>query len=196
MITNTLSDNKSRLPEFFDCNQLQLYANSQNDCWAGNRGAVRPAAAKTGTTTDFRDNWTVGYTTDFVMGVWAGNDNNAPMIDVTGVQGAAPIWHEAMLVAEARRPIRDFANPGGLERATVTYPDGVRTTDWFLPGTVPSFTQFNNDGFTQPVVDQTPTPKNTKGNNRRSAAPYCPGNFTFVFAPPSNNGRSANSSWW
>src|SRR5581483_3634625 len=84
MMTNVLSDNASRTPEFFDCNVLQLYANPQQDCWYGNRGTVRPAAAKTGTTNDFRDNWTIGYTTDYVMGVWAGNDDNSPMIDVTG----------------------------------------------------------------------------------------------------------------
>src|SRR6266566_2653001 len=70
MMTNVLSDNTDRIPEFYDCNVLQLYANSQQDCWNGNRGVVRPAAAKTGTTNDFRDNWTVGYTTDYVMGVW------------------------------------------------------------------------------------------------------------------------------
>ena len=108
MMTNVLSDNTSRLPEFYDCNVLQLYANSQADCWYGNRGTVRPAAAKTGTTNDFRDNWTVGYTTDYVMGVWAGNDDNTPMVDVTGVQGAAPIWHDSMLQAEVWTPHQRF----------------------------------------------------------------------------------------
>src|SRR5256886_5063657 len=141
MMTNVLSDNSSRIPEFYDCNVLQLYAHSQQDCWNGNRGTVRPAAAKTGTTQNFRDNWTVGYTTDYVMGVWAGNDDNSPMYDVTGVMGAAPIWHDSMLLAEQGHPIRDFTNPGGLEQATVTYADGVKTTDWFLPGTVPASVQ-------------------------------------------------------
>lgn len=206
MVTNVLSDNQSRLPEFFDCNQLQLYANSQQDCWAGDRGAVRPAAAKTGTTTDFRDNWTMGYTTDYVMGVWAGNDDNTPMIDVTGVQGAAPIWHEAMLVAEAGRPIRDFAYPGGLQRATVTYADGVRTTDWFMPGTVPDFNQFNgdninngNNGDILPITNPTPAPGDKNNNNDRrrgSTNAYCPSDFTFAFAPPSNNAHSENAGWW
>ncbi len=52
MMTNVLSDNASRTPEFLDCNVLQLYSNSQQDCWQGNRGVIRPAAAKTGTTSD------------------------------------------------------------------------------------------------------------------------------------------------
>src|SRR5258707_11351456 len=124
MMTNVLSDNTDRTPEFFDCNALQLYANSQQDCRNGKRGAVRPAAAKTGTTNDFRDNWTVGYTTDYVMGVWVGNDDNSPMINMSGISGAAPIWHDAMLLAEQGHAIQDFVDPAGLGHATVTNSDG------------------------------------------------------------------------
>nr|HET6900900.1 transglycosylase domain-containing protein [Ktedonobacteraceae bacterium] len=200
MMTSVLSDNASRIPEFFDCNVLQLYANSQNDCWNGNRGVVRPAAAKTGTTQNFRDNWTVGYTSDYVMGVWAGNDNNTPMINVTGVQGAAPIWHDSMLVAEQGHPIRDFVNPGGLQRATVTYADGVTSTDWFLPGTVPTSvtatptptasvpttTPTTGTPTTTPIV--TPTENPTGGTlTEATAHPYCPSSYSFSFNPPTTN---------
>ena len=132
MMTNVLSDNKSRLYEFFDCNVLQLYSNTRQQCYAGNRGIVRPAAAKTGTSSDFKDNWTVGYTTDYVMGVWAGNNDNSPMVNVTGVDGAAPIWHDSLLLAEQGRPITDFSNPGGVVLKTVHYPQGITTTDWYL----------------------------------------------------------------
>jgi penicillin-binding protein 1A len=131
MITNVLSDNTSRLYEFFDCNVLQLYSNTKEQCLQGNRGIVRPAAAKTGTSNDFKDNWTVGYTTDYVMGVWAGNNDDSPMFNVTGVDGAAPIWHDSMLLAEQGRPITNFANPGGVVYKTVPYP-GITTTDWYL----------------------------------------------------------------
>ncbi|MEO8971074.1 MAG: transglycosylase domain-containing protein [Ktedonobacteraceae bacterium] len=198
MMTSVLSDNSSRTPEFYDCNVLQLYANSQQQCYEGNRGAVRPAAAKTGTTTDFRDNWTVGYTTDFVMGVWAGNDDNTPMVNVTGVQGAAPIWHDSMLLAEQGHPIHDFAYPGGLQRATVTYPDGVTTTDWFLPGTVPSFTAqptpaptSENTPSTTPTTSPTPTPPPP---SQATVQPYCPSSYSFSFNPPANDG--AGNGWW
>ena len=201
MMTNVLSDNTSRIPEFFDCNVLQLYSNSQSDCWNGNRGVVRPAAAKTGTTQNFRDNWTVGYTTDYVMGVWAGNDNNTPMIDVTGVQGAAPIWHDSMLVAEQGHPIRNFVNPGGLQRATVTYPDGVTTTDWFLPGTVPTFdtTISTPTASSTSPTDSTPTPGTptpTPGGNSSpvTAHPYCPNDYSFAFNPPAST--TPANGWW
>ena len=184
MMTSVLSDNTSRTPEFFDCNVLQLYANSQQDCYNGNRGAVRPAAAKTGTTQDFRDNWTVGYTTDYVMGVWAGNDDNSPMFNVTGVQGAAPIWHDAMLLAEQGHPIQNFQNPGGLQQATVTYPDGVTSTDWFLPGTVPDH------------AGQTPTSDPGQDNQpATSTTPYC-STFSYAFQPPAASGIPSSGAWW
>jgi membrane peptidoglycan carboxypeptidase len=193
MMTNVLSDNTDRIPEFGNCNVLQLYANSQQSCWNGNRGAVRPAAAKTGTTNDFRDNWTVGYTTDYVMGVWAGNDDNSPMIDVSGIDGAAPIWHDSMLLAERGHPIQDFVNPGGLKRATVTYPDGVQTTDWFLPGTVPTF----NETSTPPTDDgDTSTPQSAGNASEPLPAPYCPASYSFGFAPPSDAVTPPDGGWW
>lgn len=201
MMTSVLSDNSSRIPEFYDCNVLQLYANSQQQCYEGNRGVVRPAAAKTGTTNDFRDNWTVGYTTDFVMGVWAGNDDNTPMVNVTGVQGAAPIWHDSMVLAEQGHPIHDFAYPGGLQRATVTYPDGVTTTDWFLPGTVPSFAAQPTPAPTGkstpsatptgPTTSPTPTPPPP---SQATVQPYCPSSYSFAFNPPTTGG--AGNGWW
>jgi membrane peptidoglycan carboxypeptidase len=201
MMTNVLSDNTSRIPEFFDCNVLQLYSNSQTACYNGNRGQVRPAAVKTGTTQNFRDNWTVGYTTDYVMGVWAGNDDNTPMDQVTGVMGAAPIWHDAMLVAESGHPMRNFINPGGLEQATVTYADGVKTTDWFLPGTVPVSVKptATPEATVTPTATDTPTVTPTPGtdNGQSSSSkshPYCPSSYSFAFNPPANDPSS--NGWW
>ena len=56
-----------------------------------------PAASKTGTTTDWHDNWTLGYTQDVTVGVWVGNADNTPMAHIDGVTGAGPIWREVML---------------------------------------------------------------------------------------------------
>lgn len=81
MIADILSDNNARAPMFGANSLLKL---------------SRPAAVKTGTTTDFRDNWTIGFSRQLVVGVWAGNADGKVMRDVTGVTGAAPIWHEFM----------------------------------------------------------------------------------------------------
>jgi len=132
MMTNVLSDNTARTFEFGPCSALYLYSNTQAQCYQGNPGLVRPAAVKTGTSQNFSDNWTIGYTTDYVMGVWAGNNDNSPMINVTGVDGAAPIWHDSLLLAEQGLPTRGFQNPGGLVKRTVDYPVGITTTDWYL----------------------------------------------------------------
>ncbi len=139
LITNVLSDDKERQYEFGVCSPLMLYNGKpySPECQSGNTGVVRPSAVKTGTTGDFRDNWTVGYTSDYVIGVWSGNDNGDPMVHVSGVDGAAPIWHDCMLLAERGRPIVPFTLPPGLVRARVHYPDGVTSTDCYLPGTVP-----------------------------------------------------------
>lgn len=88
-----------------------------------------PAAAKTGTTNDFRDNWTVGYTPGLVTVVWTGNTDNSPMIDVSGLSGAAPLWADfmeavyadanlmtALEVTEGLLPPTDFIAPTTLEK--------------------------------------------------------------------------------
>jgi len=62
-----------------------------------------PAAAKTGTTTGFRDNWTLGFTASFAVGVWVGNADNRPMREVSGVDGAGPIWRDVMAAAAMSR---------------------------------------------------------------------------------------------
>jgi membrane peptidoglycan carboxypeptidase len=134
MMTNVLSDNSSRTFEFGKCSALYLYSNTQLQCYQGDPGSIRPAAVKTGTSQNFDDNWTVGYTTDYVMGVWAGNNDNSPMVNVTGVDGAGPIWHDSMLLAEQGKPITDFQIPGGLVKKTVHYPQGLTTTDWYIQG--------------------------------------------------------------
>ena len=73
-----------------------LSDNSARTLAFGINSALRfdfPVACKTGTSTDFRDNWTIGFTPEFTVGVWVGNFNGAPMHDVSGVTGAGPILH-------------------------------------------------------------------------------------------------------
>jgi len=133
LITDILSDNNARAATFGFNSILQI---------------GRPAAVKTGTTTDYRDNWTVGYTPELVTGVWVGNADNSTMINLSGVAGAGPIWHEFMRLALAGKPETTFASsePPGLVRAEVCMPSGLlptpdcpnTRTELFLAGTVPT----------------------------------------------------------
>jgi len=72
------------------------------------------ASVKTGTSKDMRDNWAVGYAGRYTVGVWVGNFSGAPMHDVSGIDGAAPIWREVM----------DYLHEGGTA-ATPAMPDGI-----------------------------------------------------------------------
>lgn len=83
----------------------------------GSGGAAnigRPAAGKTGTTSDYVDAWFVGYTPDLVTAVWMGNDSNGALRGITGADTPAEIWNAFMSQAIADLPIRDFIKPNGL----------------------------------------------------------------------------------
>lgn len=130
LISDILSDDHARLLGFGDNSVLRL---------------DRPAAVKTGTTTNFHDNWTVGYTPSLVVGVWAGNTSHEAMRDITGLTGAAPVWHQFMRAVLAGTPEEEFQRPGGLTLASICALSGKRLNDicpvprreWFIDGTQP-----------------------------------------------------------
>lgn len=76
-------------------------------------------AAKTGTSSDFRDNWCLGYTADFTVGVWAGNFDNSPMKNLSGVAGAGPIFHRTMERLHRDHAPTWLAQPPGLASVNV-----------------------------------------------------------------------------
>jgi membrane peptidoglycan carboxypeptidase len=94
-------------------------------------------AAKTGTTNDFRDNWTLGYTPDLVTGVWVGNADYTPMVNTTGLTGAAPIWSSfmqyAVPVVSGGNPT-PFAVPGGIIQKTICSISGTEPSQWCRGG--------------------------------------------------------------
>jgi len=114
LVTDILSDNAARSSAFGEGSPLHL---------------SMPAAAKTGTTTDWRDNWTVGYTPNLVVGVWAGNADNEPMRHVSGVAGAAPIWHDVMEGLLKGEPEQEFHQPSGLTLVPVCADNGLLVAD-------------------------------------------------------------------
>ncbi len=111
LITDILSDNEARTPAFGASSPLQL---------------AYPAAVKTGTTSDFRDNWTIGYTRYLVAGVWAGNSDGRPMRNTSGVTGAAPIWHDFMQQVLDDPTFRTLLDvPAELDQWSFTPPETV-----------------------------------------------------------------------
>lgn len=86
------------------------------------------AAVKTGTSQSYRDNWTLGYTPDHTVAVWAGNFDNTPMQEVSGVTGAAPIWRDILLHLHQHRRPRWYDQPPGIVRARIDPRTGRRLT--------------------------------------------------------------------
>ncbi|MFN8441477.1 MAG: PBP1A family penicillin-binding protein [Caldilineaceae bacterium] len=110
LLTDILSDNEARTPIFGPNSSLKLN---------------RPAAAKTGTTNDIRDILAIGFTPQLVTGVWVGNADNSPMVNVSGVTGAAPIWNLFMNAALADQPVEDFTPPPGVKQFEVCADTGT-----------------------------------------------------------------------
>jgi 1A family penicillin-binding protein len=106
LVTSILSDNNARAFVFGARSPLVL--------------GDRPVGAKTGTSQEWRDGWTVGYTPQLVAGVWVGNNDNSPMrAGADGVVVAAPIWNEFMRRALAGKPVESFERPTGITEVIV-----------------------------------------------------------------------------
>ncbi|NDJ78659.1 MAG: hypothetical protein GYB65_20610, partial [Chloroflexi bacterium] len=119
IMTDILSDEEARYagdddPIFPPGNALEL---------------SRPAAAKTGTSNNNRDTWTIGYTPQFVTGVWVGRMDNRDVDDsFTGLSSAAPIWHAIMEYAHAGQPIEEWQRPDTILDAMVCEKSGLLPT--------------------------------------------------------------------
>ncbi|MEP1058541.1 MULTISPECIES: penicillin-binding protein 1C [Cyanophyceae] len=87
-----------------------------------------PAAVKTGTSSDFRDTWTIGFTRDYTVAVWVGNFDGAPMRQVSGITGAAPLWNRIMLHLHEQREPSAFPAPSGLVKRPICALSGARPT--------------------------------------------------------------------
>jgi len=156
LITDILSDNRARTPAFGPDSALKLQD--------------RPAATKTGTTDDFIDAWTVGYTPQYVTGVWVGDADREEMKHAPGSRAAGPIWHDLMEWLHDGLPVESFPRPAGLVTEVV---DGVsgklptayspwRMQEIFIEGTVPTDT------------DDVHRPFNICKQTGKLATIYCP----------------------
>ncbi|MEH2084100.1 MAG: penicillin-binding protein 1C [Nostoc sp.] len=113
LITNILSDSYARATAFGVDSVLNL---------------PFPVAVKTGTSSNFRDTWTVGFTTDYTVATWVGNFNGEPMRQVSGVTGAAPLWNRIMLHLHEHQEPAGFPSPKGLVQLPVCAVSGLRPT--------------------------------------------------------------------
>ena len=98
------------------------------------------SAVKTGTSKDMRDNWCVGYTDRFTVGVWVGNVTGVPMRDVTGITGATPVWFDVMNYLHERYGSEAPQAPAGVVIRRVSFPKSVEAArnEWFVQGTEPA----------------------------------------------------------
>ena len=142
LITDILSDPKARMLTFGEKNLLNL---------------SKKTAVKTGTTSNWHDIWTVGYNKTYTLGVWAGNNDNSPMIDISGITGATPIWNAVFEKIYQTQEYEGFETPEGIENRRVCRQTGLPEacpdmySDLFVPawdGVVPN--SFSN---TDPMLE-------------------------------------------
>ncbi len=121
LLSSILSDNKARAEAF------------------GNALTTsKPAAVKTGTTEDYKDAWTMGYTPSVAVGVWVGNNFGEPMDNVAGSLGAAPIWKLLIEKAMQGKPVENFTPPDGVVKLFCTgSKDASSSAEYFVKGTEP-----------------------------------------------------------
>jgi len=120
LINHILADNNARTPAFGAGSLLNI--------------PKKTVAVKTGTSDDKRDNWTFGYTPEYVVGTWVGNNDYSPMDQklASGITGAAPIWHEIMANLLEDRPDIAFKRPPGIVETII---DGKK--DLAISGQIP-----------------------------------------------------------
>jgi penicillin-binding protein 1A len=154
----------------------------------------RPAAGKTGTTSDYHDAWFIGYTPDLVTAVWMGNDNNEDLDGITGGTIPATIWREFMSAAVAKIPWRDFPRPSGIVTATISSKDGLLAkdpkdkdarTELFISGTQPNkISTYDPKKEKKPGEKDLPDSKSDPTKTGEKLPPPPPRGDTAVPIPP------------
>ncbi|MGD1717708.1 penicillin-binding protein 1C [Dapis sp. BLCC M172] len=138
LITDMLSDTHARATEFGVNSALNL---------------PFPAAVKTGTSSDFRDTWTVGFSKDYTVAVWVGNFSGKPMMQISGVMGAAPLWNRIMLHLHEKNEPTFFPTPKNMVQRPVCTISGLRPksdcssvmTEYFYPEKLPEYEHLSNN---------------------------------------------------
>lgn len=138
LISSILSDNKARSEVFGSALTVS-----------------RPAAVKTGTTEDYKDAWTLGYTPSLVVGVWVGNNFGDKMDNIAGSLGAAPIWRSLIEQFSKGTPVENFAQPDNIVKASGCFGAGKEAT---ISGTIEYFVKGTESKVPCPKPSPSPTP--------------------------------------
>ena len=140
IITHILLDNEARSGAFGSNSLLKI----------GNQ----PVSVKTGTTNDYRDNWTIGYTSDYVVVTWVGNNDHTPMGNiVSGVTGAAPIWNKVMKQLVSKKPAKWPKIPSDVRGMTVCATSGLLPPPDGTPDKCPSRFEYFIKGTEPKEID-------------------------------------------
>lgn len=148
-------------------------SSSRKEVFGSSLSISRPAAVKTGTTEDYRDSLTIGYTPSLVIGVWVGNNNNKPMEKVAGSLGAAPIWRFLMENFLKGTIVETFEKPNGI----IAYATCILTKDatpssrmeYFIEGTEPIKDCSIPTITASPTPTATPTPESIASEENQDA---------------------------
>ncbi|MFZ2167756.1 MAG: PBP1A family penicillin-binding protein [Minisyncoccia bacterium] len=141
-VSGMLSDAQARLPEYPLDSPLSF--------------AGYDVAVKTGTTDDTRDAWIVGYTPSIAIGVWAGNNDNSPMVKSVAGFIAAPMWHEVMAYALSKYPVAYFGEPSPILASVPPMLQG----NWRIPDAGGNITPHDLLYWTDKTNPQGPAPTN------------------------------------
>lgn len=116
-------------------------------------------AVKTGTSKDMRDNWCIGFSSRYTVGVWVGNASGAPMWDVSGVTGAAPVWQEVMQYLHRQSRSQEPVKPASVIAQPVQFENQLEAAriEYFLPDTGQRMVQVARSGEIAPTITY-PTP--------------------------------------
>ncbi len=111
-------------------------------------------AVKTGTSKDMRDNWCIGYSRKYTVGVWTGNFSGEPMWNVSGVSGAAPIWIEVMNFLHQNDPSIKIETLPNLIRREIEFPQDIVPSreEWFIRGTEPNSKELRIGPFRPRII--------------------------------------------
>lgn len=147
----------------FQISSILSDSKARSEVFGSSLTISRPAAVKTGTTENYRDALTIGYTPQIVVGAWVGNNDNTPMDRIAGSLGAAPIWRQLMEYFLKGKSVQQFRQPSGILKVSVCLENGLRAEsatssaypEYFLPGTMPKATC----AHPTPTEEPTPTPE-------------------------------------